>query len=242
MEGDHSKLEVVPDVVTCEIVNRVNRFIVRVIIDGLPTMAYLNNTGRLSELLVAGRRAYCLKAYGGKLGYRLFAVDVMGGKAAILDTRIQMLLFEKAINKRLIRWLERCRIVKRNYRLGKSLIDYLIEHDGKIACLEIKSAVLRSEDGYAMYPDCPTPRGRRHIIDIIRYVEAGGVGIIVFIAALPYAKAFKPNPRGDAELTRLLLKAQEVGCILKSTSMYYDGSSSSFYLENPDIPVILQQE
>jgi len=234
------RLESVHDTVECEIVKRINRFLVEILIDGSPTIAYVNNTGRLLEFIVRGKVAYCLKTHGGKTKYRLFAVDVENGLAAIIDTRIQMQLFERAADMGLIHWLGRHRIVKRNCRLGGSLIDYLIELDGRLAYLEVKSAVLRDSEGYALYPDCPTARGRKHIMEIIRYVERGGLGIIMFIAALPHVNGFKPNPRGDKEIPKLLLKAYEVGCILKAISIYYDGCSSSFYLNSPDIPVLLR--
>ncbi|MEM3604760.1 MAG: DNA/RNA nuclease SfsA [Candidatus Bathyarchaeia archaeon] len=240
LKNNGFKLEDVDDVVKCEIVDRINRFLVKVVIDGFSTIAYMNNTGRLSEFLVTGKKAYCLKTYGGKTGHRLFAVDVEDGMAAIIDTKIQMRLFEKAVNEGLIYWLGKCRIVKRNCRLGRSLIDYLVELDGRLAYLEVKSAVLRNDRGYAMYPDCLTLRGRKHIMEIIKHTEGGGLGIILFIAALPYVSAFKPNPMGDAEIPKLLLKAYDVGCILKAISMHYDGYSSSFYLDNSDIPVVLQ--
>lgn len=233
------RLEEVHGVVECEIVRRINRFLVEVLIDGSLTLAYINNTGRLLEFMARGGKAYCLKTCGGKTRYRLFAVDVEDNMAAIIDTRIQMRLFENAVNGGLIYWLGNCRIVKRNCKLGKSLIDYLVEQNGRFAYLEVKSAVLRDDRGYAMYPDCPTPRGRRHMMEMIEYVKKGGLGIIVFIAALPYVNAFKPNPMGDAEIPKLLLKAYEAGCILKAISMHYDGCSSSSYLDSPDIPVLL---
>ncbi|MFN3622342.1 MAG: DNA/RNA nuclease SfsA [Nitrososphaerales archaeon] len=234
------RLEEVRGAIKCEIVRRINRFLVEVLIDGSLTIAYINNTGRLLEFMVRCSNAYCLKTYGGKTRCRLFAVDIEDNMAAIIDTKIQMRLFENAVNKGLIYWLGKCRIVKRNCRVGRSLIDYLVEQNGRLAYLEVKSAVLRDDKGYAMYPDCPTLRGRRHVMEIIEYVEKGGLGIIVFIAALPYVNAFKPNPVGDAEISKLLLKAYEAGCILKAISMHYDGYSSSFYLDSPDIPVLLQ--
>ena len=239
-EDSDFRLEMVHDAVECEIVKRINRFLVEILIDGSPTVAYVNNTGRLLEFMVRGRVAYCLKTHSEKTRYRLFAVDVGDGLAAIIDTRIQMKLFERAADRGLIHWLGRHRIVKRNCRLGGSLIDYLIELDGRLAYLEVKSAVLRDSEGYALYPDCPTARGRRHIMEIIKYAEEGGLGIIVFIAALPHVNGFKPNPRGDREIPKLLLKAYDAGCVLKAISVYYDRHSSSFYLNSPDIPVLLR--
>jgi hypothetical protein len=46
------------------------------------------------------------------------------------------------------------------------LIDYLIEHKNKKYLLEIKSAVMKYKN-FAMYPDCPSVRGQKHIRELI---------------------------------------------------------------------------
>ena len=57
--------------------------------------------------------------------------------------------------KELIPWLKQCRNLKRNARLGKSVVDYLLKCGRKKVYLQAKGAVLRQED-HAMYPDCPS--------------------------------------------------------------------------------------
>ena len=62
----------------CFIVNRENGFVVRVEANGKEVRAYINNTGRLLEYLVRGRRGFCLPSKGKKTRYRLFAIEEMG--------------------------------------------------------------------------------------------------------------------------------------------------------------------
>jgi hypothetical protein len=43
----------------CRIVERLNRFVVKVEVGGDYYRAHLNNTGKLSEFLIKGRKAFC---------------------------------------------------------------------------------------------------------------------------------------------------------------------------------------
>jgi len=60
----------------CRIIERLNRFVVTVEIKGTHHPAYINNTGRLSELLAKGRKAFCFSTQNqGKTDFRLVAID-----------------------------------------------------------------------------------------------------------------------------------------------------------------------
>jgi DNA-binding sugar fermentation-stimulating protein len=85
---------------------------------------------------------------------------------SIIDTQLQMKCFEIALEKGYISWLKGAKILKRNFRINNSLIDYLIEHKNKKYLLEIKSAVMKYKN-FAMYPDCPSVRGQKHIKELI---------------------------------------------------------------------------
>jgi len=228
----------IEDPVECVILERVNRFVVKVLLDGKPKRAYINNTGRLLEYLVKGIKGFCIKTKKtGKTDCRLFSIRE-DRFAAIIDTHLQMKVFEKAVEMKLIPWIKECKILKRNAKIGRSLIDYLLECDGKKVYLEVKSAVLR-EGEYAMYPDCPSLRGRKHIKELTEHVRKEGRGTILFVAALPGVEAFKPNITADPELHRLLKEAYEAGVKVKSIGIYYNPKDSFVYLSNPDLRVNL---
>jgi len=222
----------------CTIVKRLNKFVAEVIVKGKKAKAYVNNTGRLIEYLGEGKPAFCITIQNPKkTSYRLFAVKD-GNLGAIIDTQLQMRAFERAVEFGFIPWLRGCRIIRRNARLGESLVDYLLGCNSKSLYLEIKSAVLR-EGHYAMYPDCPSLRGRRHVSELTTHVRKGGNGAIVFIAAMPKVRAFRPYRSGDPRMHELLLKAHEAGVAIKSVSMYYDPKDSQVYLNDPDLTVAL---
>jgi sugar fermentation stimulation protein A len=222
----------------CRIVERLNRFVVRIEIEGKSYRGHINNTGRLLEYMKRGKTAYCLKqSHPKKTDYRLFAIKERGS-AALIDTQFQMRAFEKAVISGFLSWLEGCRIIKRNAKLDASLIDYLLACDKNSLYCEIKSAVLR--DGkFALYPDCPSIRGRRHVKDVSSWTRLGGQGIIVFMAALPHVEAFKPNSTADPLLHKLLIEAAGIGVWVKAIQLHYDPEEASVCLLNPDLPVVL---
>lgn len=223
---------------TCVIGKRLNRFVVDVIVEGAHSRAYVNNTGRLLDLLVEGRRGFCVAKKSGETSYRLFAVEDQG-VGAVIDTHLQMKAFEAWLDAGLIPWLKGWRASKRNVKLSGSVIDYLLRREsGEHAYAEVKSAVLRGGE-YAMYPDCPSLRGRRHVKELTRCAASGVRSVIIFMAALPGVAAFKPNISVDMDFYNLLLDAKRAGVEVRAIASYYDPSTSSLRLYNPDLEVIL---
>ena len=156
----------IPKTLTCRIIERINRFVVQIETGGKYSRAHINNSGRLQEFLIRGKRAFCFETpHTAKTGFRLFAIEEKN-LGAIIDTQLQMRAFETAQKQGLIPWLREGVIMKRNARLGGSLIDYFLEIKGNPVYLEVKSAVLREGD-FAMYPDCPTLRGQSHVVELI---------------------------------------------------------------------------
>jgi sugar fermentation stimulation protein A len=195
----------------------------------------------LREFIVAGRRAYCLRHESRlKTDYRLFAIEEWE-QGALIDTQLQMRAFENALETGLIPWLEGYRVVRRNARLGDSLIDYLLEGEGNEAYLEVKSAVLRDGD-HAMYPDCPSLRGQRHVRELTEHEKGGGKSIILFVAALPGVRAFKPNKDADPVLCDLLIKALRAGVVVKALNIIYEPRESSVCMVTSDLPVHILTE
>ncbi len=225
--------------IECRIIGRLNRFVIEVEVDGVRYRAHTNNTGRLHGFLEQGRQAFCTSHRGtGKTDYSLFAVRD-GELSAIIDTQLQMRAFEAAVKKESIPWLRGFSIMRRNARLQDSLIDYLLAYDDREFYLEVKSAVMR-DNHYAMYPDCPTARGRKHIAALTAYVRKGGESALLFIAALPEITAFKPNKEADRELFQLLTMAHKSGVMLKAINLVYRSQDSYVYLSSPDLPVSLE--
>jgi sugar fermentation stimulation protein A len=220
----------------CSIVRRVNRFVVEVSIGDALRRAWINNTGRLSEFMVSGRHAYCLRRTApGKTTHRLFAIQE-GAWGALIDTHFQMRAFETCLRGGLLPWLDATERFRRNAPLGHSLIDYWLPASKRF--LEVKSAVLRG-GSFAMYPDCPSLRGRKHIQNLTAHALAGGRSTILFVAALPGVTAFRPNADADPELASLLSDARRAGVNVRAIAMVYSPSEGAVLLTNRDLPVQL---
>ena len=69
--------------------------------------------------------------------------------------------------------------------------------------IEIKGVTLDS-NGTAMFPDAPTQRGRKHLLELAEAREEGYEAHIVFLIQYRPAKNFKPNKLMDPEFTEAL--------------------------------------
>lgn len=222
----------------CRIEKRVNRFKVEVEVNGEIVGAHLTNTGRLLEYLVRGKHALCMLIDSPRLKHRLVAVEDHNAYA-VVDTVTQQKVFEELLARGMIPWLSECIVFKRNYRIQGQVIDYLVECPGGPRLVELKSSVLRTNDNYASYPDCPTERGRRQI-NVLAEVADEYKPVVVFIAALPGVAGFKPYCRGDPLILNAMRRAAEKGVAFKALNIYMVDETGWIVLNNPDLPVVLE--
>jgi sugar fermentation stimulation protein A len=216
------------------IIERLNRFVVKVKIKNKLVLAHLNNTGRLEDFLKKGKVGLFLPIKN-KLKFRLSMIKESKNIYSIIDTQLQMKCFEIALEKGYISWLKGAKILKRNFRINDSLIDYLIERKNKKYLLEIKSAVMKYKN-FAMYPDCPSIRGQKHIKELLDNYQNS---IILFIAGMKNISAFSPNKNADPKIYKLLKIAKNKGVKIKAIQIYFDEKRKSVILKNDNLPVIL---
>jgi len=217
---------------------RLGRFVVRVLIGSSETLAHNTNTGRLTDLLVPGRRVL-LQLAGGRLGFRLVGVeDAIPDCFSLVDTLTQGKAFEIAVELGLLPYLKGCTVVRRSPRVAGSTYDYELECGNRVAMVEVKSAVMRGSRGEAMYPDCPTARGQRHIKGLIELARSGVPAYLVFVAAICRPTCFKPYCGGDPAICELIPEALSAGVEVRSFSVHLD-PSGTVYLDNPDLPLCM---
>lgn len=219
------------------IVRRENRFVVTVK-DGMQSKrALLRNTGRLAELIRNGYTALCLDRDVGKTSCEIIGVLVDDKKAALIDPYTQTRVFEMAASKNLIPWLNGWKIAKREVPIGESRIDYKISNATHEGYMELKSAAY-CDGYYAMYPDCPSERGLRHINTLEKLRMEGYRAVIAFVTAHPYAKAFKPNAYAHEQLATKLSSVYSDGVEVHAVKIYLDIDGNVF-LSDADLPLEL---
>lgn len=233
------ELEVTP----CTFIERLNRFVALVEVDGEKRKALITNTGRLEEFIIPGRKAFCTSKSGGKTDFVLIAFEDLNGKGAIIDTRTQAKAFERAVEMNIIPWLKGCRIKRKEVTVGKSRLDYLFECPDTEIYAEMKSAVLRGggRGEYAMYPDCPSTRGQKHLRELMELRKSGKRAMMFFVGAMPGVERFRPYEKGDPEIARLLREARKAGVEVHalSISLLPDGK---VILEKPNLEIKLRED
>ena len=236
-----SIIQVIPGVEKCSVIKRLNRFVVEAYtLSGEKLLVHNTNTGRLEDILYPGSTIICKqRRREGVTTHYLIGSEVYGG--SLINTSLQEKSFELAVNRGLISWLKGCNVKARAPRIGDSRLDFLLDCKGKDVLVELKSAVLRGPNMEAMYPDCPTERGRRHIELLGEIAAIGDSVFLVFISGFPGARVFTPYRKGDPLLPSILKEAMSKGLQVRSIGLclrYIDGKAH-IILYNDNIPVVV---
>ena len=134
-------------------IDRPNRFIAHVELDGSVETVHVKNTGRCRELLVPGCTVYLEKGTNPnrKTAYDLIAVE-KGSSLINMDAQ--------APNKVFAEWaaaggfLPDVTAIRPEYAYGGSRLDFCVETEGRLHLVEVKG-VTREENGNALFPDAP---------------------------------------------------------------------------------------
>ena len=220
----------------CVILGRLNRFVVEALMGGVRVRAYNTNTGRLEELLVEGRVAYCTAKRRARTDAELVAVECCGA-AALVNTRLQEALFQHLVETGMVSRLRGCRVEARAPRVGGSRLDYLLDCGGERVYVELKSAVLRGPEGQALYPDAPTERGRRHARLLASLAREGRRAALVFIAGFPGATRLQPYRLGDPAYPDALLEALRAGVEAWALGLHLEPETMTIIVYDDRLPV-----
>lgn len=195
---------------------RENRFRTRVLIAGErePVPAYLPNPGRLQELLLPGRRVMVRPVPPAAAARRRTAHDLLlvelDGHWISLDSRLPNPLVARLLEARWLAGFESYPVVRREVRLGESVIDFRLEGRSPPCWLEVKSVTL-VEGRTAAFPDAPTRRGRRHVRELARAVKQGARAVVVFVVQREDARSFTPHDATDPDFGAVLREAAQAG-------------------------------
>lgn len=190
-------------------VNRENRFIAKILIDGKIDFAHIKNTGRCKELLIKDATIFVSENFkvGRKTKYDLINVykkDVLIN----MDSSIPNKVFnEWAKNGGFI---DDITYIKAEKQYKNSRFDFYIETSEKKIFVEVKGVTLE-ENNIAMFPDAPTTRGVKHINELIDAKKNGFYSYIVFVIQMSDIKYFTPNYKTHKEFCDVLKKAKDNG-------------------------------
>jgi len=190
---------------------RPNRFLALVQVNGAIVPCFLPNPGRLHELLVPDVKVILKEAPKGdrKTLYDLIGVWANGQKISV-DSRVPNQLLLEALRNRELGEFSTYPVVKPEWSFGHTRFDFLLTDGIEKCLLEVKSCTL-VEEGRALFPDVPTERGRRHVLDLIEARRKGYRACVLFLVQRTDAQRFSPNDVMDPEFGRTLRRAATEG-------------------------------
>lgn len=211
---------------------RINRFIAVVKIDGREERVHVKNTGRCAELLVPGNVVYLEKsaAPGRKTAYDLIAVEKKTEDGVRLVNMDSM-----APNRAAREWLEsgglgKLENLRAEVTVGDSRFDFCAEQDGRRVVIEVKGCTLETA-GIARFPDAPTERGVKHVRGLTALAEQGCRCVVLIVIQMKGVEVFKPNWTTHPDFGEALLEAQAAGveiiamdCEVRPGEVRIDGS------------------
>ena len=187
-------------------IDRPNRFIAHVDIEGVVNTVHVKNTGRCKELLIPKTpvRLEVSDNPNRKTLYDLVAVYKKNFGWINMDSQ--------APNKVVKEWLETkdYDYIKPEYKYGDSRIDFYMRKGNQEYLMEVKGCTLEI-DGIGYFPDAPTTRGIKHLRELIKAKRAGYECAVAFVIQMEGINEVRPNIDTHPEFGVALQEAKEAG-------------------------------
>ena len=148
-----------------------------------------------------------------RTAYDLLAVRY-GGSWVGVDSRIPPSTVVDAWRTGMLSAFAHYTTVRREVRYGESRLDLLFSHPVKgtpeFGYVEAKSVNL-VEDGIAMFPDAPPPRGARHLLELRAAAAEGHRAAVCFVVQRDDVRVLRPFAEADPVFTETLSRVLDEG-------------------------------
>ena len=220
-------------------VERPNRFITLVSIDGHIHRSHLPDPGRLKELLVSGADLLVRQApkdSNRKTGYTTVMVN-HDGQLISLVSSLPNQFVGLALKNNELPMLNGYTLVRPEIPVGRHRFDFLLKSPiGSDFYLEVKSVTF-VKNGVAQFPDSVTKRGKNHAKALKKLVQNGFDAGILFVCQRPDASLFRPMWERDPKLAEAVLDARNAGVNVWCITLNVSNTEITF---NQEIPVNLE--
>lgn len=217
-------------------IERPNRFIARIEINGNIETVHVKNTGRCAELLRSGATVYVQESDnpGRKTRWDLIGVE-KNGRMVNVDSQIPNYVVKEWIESGNL--FKSPTLIKPEKTYGQSRFDLYVEEGERKAFIEVKGVTLE-ENGTARFPDAPTERGVKHVEELCGAVKDGYEAYIIFVIQMQGIRYFTPNEAMHKAFGDALRKAKQTGVHI----LAYDCKvKKDSIIMNKQVPVILEQ-
>lgn len=190
-------------------IDRPNRFIAHVTLDGDPVVCHVKNTGRCKELLIPGAQVLVQRSDNPKRKTAYDLISVWKGERLInMDANAPNAVFAQWLKDGGLGFVPE--LIKPECRHEDSRFDFYFEHGGQRCFAEVKGVTLEN-DGIVRFPDAPTERGIKHLRGLIRCVQEGYEAYAVFVIQMRHVRHFEPAWDKHREFGLALREAAAAG-------------------------------
>lgn len=224
-------------IVPAEFIERTNRFVAWVKLDGERVKVHVKNTGRCRELLVPGAKVWLAKSDSPN---RATAYDLV----AVCKNGYTINMDSQAPNKVVGEWLLKKELfpdlvcVRPETTYGKSRFDFYVETEKEKIFIEVKGVTLEQE-GIVRFPDAPSDRAVKHVEELIQARKEGYRVCVIFVIQMKEVKYFLPNWDTHKAFAEALVKAREAGVEIYAYSC--DVTPDSLAIRER-VPVFMREE
>lgn len=198
------------------LIRRYKRFLADVMLeDGREVVAHCANPGAMTGLDVPGMRVW-LEPNDDvrkklRFGWRL--LELGGGHWAGIDTMVPNRVVGEALRGGNIAELSGYRGVRAEVKYGKaSRVDFLLCEAGlPDAYVEVKNVHLSRKDGWAEFPDSPTARGAKHLVELAEMVRQGHRAVMFYLVQRTDCVRFRLAGDVDPKYAAAFAEAAQAG-------------------------------
>jgi sugar fermentation stimulation protein A len=197
------------------LIRRYRRFLADIqLAQGVITAA-CPNTGSMMGCCEPGSRVWLSESDSATRKYRhtwelVEVQDVIVG----INTGLPNALVAEAIADGTIAELSGYGSVRREVAFGeeRSRVDLLLEGDGREPCyVEVKNVTAAASRGVALFPDCVSERGSKHLRELVRLQALGARPVQLYCVQRGDVKEVRPADGIDFEYGRTLREAIKAG-------------------------------
>ena len=224
--------------INAKFLERPNRFITIIDINGEQHRSHLADPGRLKELLFPGADLLVRKVENNptrKTKFSTVMVNHAGQLISLVSTLPNQFVKEALMNKELP-MLNKFSLVRPEITVGRHRFDFLLtDENGEDFYLEVKSATF-VENQVAQFPDAVTLRGKKHVLALKKLVEKNKKAGVLFVCQRPDATSFKPMWKRDDKFCYALKEAFESGVKVWCITLNISNTEITY---NQEIPIKL---
>ena len=212
-------------------IERINKFLGKVKISDKEEFVHIHDPGRLKELLYKGNRVLIKDENkpNRKTKFDLIAA-FKNDHWVLVHSNYHRKIAENIIKNKIIGELSRFNKIEAEKKFNTSRIDFLLtdSKNQKKLWLEVKGCTL-SENGIALFPDAPTKRGTKHLLELLNISKSDDYAGLLILVFRKDSECFMPNEKTDPEFSKAfytLIKNKNI--FIFPVQLTYDGNYVKF--------------